>query len=190
MKIKNFKLLFVLSLFIVSCSSNDDGSDANTGTNPLLGNKNAYTLTIDGKKTYSNAWDGESEEGAIVTVFTKSPGETEAISLIISDDLNDLQMVGALPLNPETNQPYLLGNLTKADLKDDEQSTIVISIGNKNYVSNSGSAKLSNLKISMLGASTGFPAYDMIIDGKFDDVDTKVVEQIHIIGAVKAIPYL
>lgn len=189
LKIKNLKLIFVLSLFIASCSSNDDGPSGSIDPNPLQGNKNAYTLTIDGKKTYSKTYEEESEDGALVTVFTKSPGETEAISLMISDDVNDLQLIAALPLNPATNQPFLLGNLSKVDLEGNEQSTIVITIGNKNYISYSGTAKLSNLKISMLGAYTGFPAYDMIIDGKFDDVDTEAVEQIHITGAVKAISY-
>ncbi|MEO8773714.1 MAG: hypothetical protein ABI371_05225 [Gelidibacter sp.] len=181
------KLLFILSLFIVSCSSNDDGP------NQLNGNKSGYSLTIEGDKTYSGAWDGDSEEGAIISLYTKGDqeeGGTEYISLIIADDPNDFSLNGALTLNSQTQQPLPLGNLANDDMEDADHSSIIITIGDKNYISNSGSAKISNFKKTMFGPFSGFASYDMEIDGKFDLTDTKTVEQIKIKGTVRVISYL
>ena len=187
LKIKNLKLLFVLSLFVVSCSSNDDGP------NQINGNKSSYSLTIEGDKTYSGAWDGDSEEGAIISLYTKGDiqdGGSEYISLIIADDPNHFNLNGAFMLNSQTQQPLPLGHLMNEDMDDADHSTIIINVGDKSYMSNSGSAKISNFKKSMYGSFTGLASYDMIIDGKFDISDTKTVEQINIKGTVKVLPYL
>lgn len=185
MKITHVLFKPLLALMIIGISSTSCSSDDNS-SNPSNSGNSSYSITIEGDKTYSNSWDGDSEEGAIVSLFNKDQEGSENISLVISDDLHDFNVIGAFMLNSD-QQPLRLANLANDDLGNGDHSSIVITVGDKTYMANSGSAKLSNLKISMLGQFTGFASYDMVIDGKFDVSGTKAVEQIKITGTVKAI---
>lgn len=173
--------LMIIGVSATSCGSDDDPNSSNSG-------KNSYSISIEGDKTYSNSWDGDSEEGAIVTLFNKNPEGAENISLVLTDDLNDFHLIGAFMLN-SAQQPLPLGNLTNDDMGNGDHSSIIITVGDKNYISSSGSAKTSNLKISMLGEFTGFASYDMVIDGMFDISETEALEKIKITGTVKAMSY-
>lgn len=171
--------LMIIGVSLSSCSSDDDSNSSNSG-------KSSYSINIEGDKTYSNSWDGESEEGAIVSLFNKNIEGAQNISLVLTDDLNDFNLLGAFMLN-SAQQPLPLGNLTNEDMGNGDHSSIIISVGDKNYISSSGSAKISNLKISMLGELTGFASYDMAIDGMFEASETKAA--VKITGTVKVMSY-
>lgn len=180
---KILKILFILPLVLMSCSSDDDGANTDDGSNPIIGNKNGYSITIEGS-TFANSWgqDMDNEDG-IVSTYLVFPDQPSLMSVVLTDDTKDFDLLATVPIDPKTNQPFPLG------LEDDEtvQSTVYINVNDKHYVSQSGSLKLSNFKPTMMNPTIGFAAYDMIIDGKFDIVDTEEVEQIHIKGAIKSL---
>ncbi len=176
--VKNYLLLLSISLILPlsSCSSDDKPAP-----NPTESGKSSYSLTIEGDKNYSNAWDADAEDGAIVSPHNNNPEGDQNIGLVIADDVKDFSLNGALMLNTQTMQPLALGNVQTSD---DDHSTIVITAGGINYMSHSGSAILSNLAIKPLTQYTGFASFMMTLDGKFDILETEVVEQIRINGTV------
>ena len=181
MKTKQVKsYLSILSMSLIlplsSCSSDD-----NPSPNPTEAGKSSYSLTIEGDKNYSNAWDMDAEDGAIVSPHNNNPEGDQNIGLIIADDAKDFSLNGALMLNTQIMQPLALGNVQTSE---DDHSTIVITVGETNYMSNSGSAVFSNLVIKPFTQYTGFASFTMTLDGRFDIMETEAIEQIRIHGTV------
>ena len=176
--VKHFLLLLSVGLMLplISCSS-----DSNSGADQIKDSKNSYSITIEGDKNYSNSWNMDAEDGAIISTHNKNLEGDENISLIIADDPKNFSLSGAMMINAQTKQPLALGNL---QVSEGAHSTFFITIGTKNYMSNSGSSTLSNLVIKPFTQYTGFASYTMALDGYFDIMETQDIEQIRITGTV------
>ena len=164
------------SLVLSSCSSDSD-SDKHQD-NP---SENSYSITIAGDKTYSNSFPMDSEEGMVISPHNQNPEGDQNIALIVDDELKNFSLQAALFLNTQTMQPLSLGNLATSE---GEHSNMIITVGELNYMSNSGSVTLSNLKIKPLTSFTGFASFKLVLDGTFDRMDTPEIEQIQITGEV------
>lgn len=178
MYIKRSLLLLSISISfaLTGCSSENDSDK-----NPTTSSENSYTITIEGDKTYSNSFDMDSEEGMIISPHNQNPEGDQNIALLIQDDVKNFSLQAGLMLNTQTMQPLSLGNLTTSE---EEHSNVIITIGELNYMSNSGSVTLSNLVIKSLTPYTGFASFKLALDGTFDIMETPEIEQIQITGEV------
>ncbi|MFB9056896.1 hypothetical protein ACFFU9_09095 [Mariniflexile ostreae] len=176
---QHLKLLFLfVGLSFASCSSNDDDAVTDPDNNK---NQNAYSFTL-ADNTYSNSWDLEEEydDGAISSIYRENEDGDKGISMTLSDQKHEVVVSAGLSL--ENGQPLPLADLSDEWDIDSTASSIIIIIEGVNYISTSGTAKLSNLKTTMIIGNTGVASYKLEIDGFFDNPNTAKQEQIKVKG--------
>ena len=176
---QHLKLLFLfIGLSFASCNSNDDDSATDPDNNQ---NQNAYSFTFEGA-TYSNSWnlDEEYDDVAISSIIVENEDGDKAITMTLSDQEHEVFVSAGLSLN--NGQPFPFADISDEWDITSTASSVLIIIEGINYISISGTAKLSNLKTNMITGNTGGASYKLDIDGIFDNPDTSNVEQIEVKG--------
>lgn len=175
-KFKIVAFLLIVSLAFASCSKEDPKDGLNKKDPNLETNKtNAYSFTFAGGETYANSWSAEEKvEGKMMfSAYVKTEDSYEAISLTLGDQEKDIQIY--LDLYLENDQPLPLADISDGVDYDSDFSGISISIGEIDYQSVSGTARLSRLKKNMIAiAMVGQPTYTMEFSGVFSKFDPSV----------------
>ncbi|WP_339696831.1 hypothetical protein [uncultured Marixanthomonas sp.] len=168
MKTLKSTLLVLLVVSAFSCNK-DDGDPI--PDNPDNNGESSYSITLNGTE-YSNFWDseGEHEGQAIFSTYVDNSAGNKGLSLNLADEDNVVVIDAGLTLK-NNGQPFPMSHPSEGWNESSEFSLVTISVGDKDYVAESGTATIANLETKVITGVAGIAAYDLEIEGSFNDLD-------------------